>query len=163
MSSPLELPSAMEELDKCDISLLHHLLLRLETLGNACQILLERTEPKSNCVFCPVDENRDSHPSGRCLRYADPVSRTSRLTTLGFCLRCKPRHDDDCVVNCINCGLVHNPSVFRILPSPRHRQFNAMPTSVRSTPFLALQAVYTMPAATSTSRTTSRRRTTSQL
>ncbi|RCN42697.1 hypothetical protein ANCCAN_11337 [Ancylostoma caninum] len=103
MSSPSQMQAAMDELDRCDIStLLHHLLPRLDVLeenNRMLRTLLERTAPKSNCMFCPVESNRDSHHSSRCPRYPDPVAKASQATKLGLCLRClKAAHEDDCVV-----------------------------------------------------------------
>ncbi|RCN37454.1 hypothetical protein ANCCAN_16661 [Ancylostoma caninum] len=88
----------------------------LERLELDNELLLERTgkimaltAPKSNCVFCPVEENRDSHYSSRCCKYADPVSRTVQDGKLGLCLKClKSSHGDDCRVACVGCGLGHN-------------------------------------------------------
>ncbi|EYC19965.1 hypothetical protein Y032_0023g804 [Ancylostoma ceylanicum] len=123
MSSSNAMQAALEDLDRCDIAtLLHHLLPRLDAIDSRLnsidtrldgidtridnrhdasdamlETILERTAPKSNCVFCEVDENRDSHHSGRCSRYPDPVSRTAQATRLGLCLRClKGLHRDEC-------------------------------------------------------------------
>ncbi|RCN49950.1 hypothetical protein ANCCAN_03986 [Ancylostoma caninum] len=71
--------------------------------------IMAHTARKSNCVFCPVKENRDSHYSSRCFKYADPVSGTVQATKLGLCLKClKPSHGDDCKVACVGYGLDHN-------------------------------------------------------
>ncbi|KAK6742034.1 hypothetical protein RB195_009728 [Necator americanus] len=102
--------SALDDLDRCDIAtLLHHLLPRLDSLEKACQTLLERTAPKSSCLFCTVDENRDNHHSGRCPRFPDPISKTAQATKLNLCLLClKAAHEDTCGVKCGSCGLGHN-------------------------------------------------------
>ena len=117
MSSPRQLQEAMDELDRCDLAtLLANLLPRLDALEHSNRILLERTAiilertaPKSSCIFCPVDENRDNHFSGRCSKYPDPVTKAAQATKLGLCLRClNPAHGDSCVVKCGNCGSGHN-------------------------------------------------------
>ncbi|EYC18982.1 hypothetical protein Y032_0026g1495 [Ancylostoma ceylanicum] len=89
---------------------------RLERLELDNELLLERTgkimahtAPKSNCVLCPLEENRDSHYSNRCCKYVDPASTTVQPGKLGSCLKClKPSHRDDCKVACVACGLGHN-------------------------------------------------------
>ncbi|KIH62798.1 hypothetical protein ANCDUO_06916 [Ancylostoma duodenale] len=53
--------------------------------GNT-NLLVERSAPKSNCVFCSIEDNRDNHFSGRCSRYFDPVTRTAQAMVLGLCL-----------------------------------------------------------------------------
>ncbi|KAK6750575.1 hypothetical protein RB195_002507 [Necator americanus] len=112
--------SALDDLDRCDIAtLLHHLLPRLDSLENACQTLLERTAPKSICLFCTVDENRDNHHSGRCPRFPDPISKTAQATKLNLRLLClKAAHEDTCGVKCGSCGLGHN---FLLRTSKRQR------------------------------------------
>ncbi|KAK6735627.1 hypothetical protein RB195_018689 [Necator americanus] len=73
------------------------------------QTLLERTAPKSSCLFCTVDENRDNHHSERCPRFPDPISKTAQATKLNLCLLClKAAHEDTCGVKCGSCGLGHN-------------------------------------------------------
>lgn len=89
---------------------------RLESLfGKVGQIqediavLLERTTPRSNCVFCPLGENIDGHHAGRCHRFADPVSRAMRASELRLCGRClRPEHGKDCPVKCSTCRGEHN-------------------------------------------------------
>lgn len=51
-------------------------------------MLLERTTPRSKCVFCPVGENIDGHHAGCCHRFVDPVSRAMRASELRLCGRC---------------------------------------------------------------------------
>ncbi|KIH61884.1 hypothetical protein ANCDUO_07836 [Ancylostoma duodenale] len=107
----------MDELDRCDIStLLHHLLLLLDALeqisrenNQMLRTLLKRTAPKSNSIFCPAQDNRDSHSSSKCPGYPNPVVKASQTTKLGPCLRClEAVHEDDCVVKCGNFSLSHN-------------------------------------------------------
>ncbi|KIH62282.1 hypothetical protein ANCDUO_07437 [Ancylostoma duodenale] len=88
LSNSSDLLQAMEDLDMPDqsavISLLRQIssklddiFPRLERLELDNQLLLERTglivthtAPKSNCVFCSVEENKDSHYSSRCCTFA---------------------------------------------------------------------------------------------
>ncbi|EYC12706.1 hypothetical protein Y032_0046g1377 [Ancylostoma ceylanicum] len=119
--SSSDMRAAIDDLDRCDIAtLLHHLLPRLDAIDRrldsidnrldaALETILERTAPKSECAFCGVDENRDSHHTGRCSRFKDPVSRTAQAAKLQLCLCClKPTHEDQCDVKCGACGLDHN-------------------------------------------------------
>ncbi|VDP22757.1 unnamed protein product [Heligmosomoides polygyrus] len=90
-------------------SRLQYLQTAMDTVMERTEVVLTRTAPKSNCIFCTVEENRDSHYSGRCMKYADPVSRTVQASKLNLCLKClKPSHGDDCQVKCASCGLGHN-------------------------------------------------------
>ncbi|KAK5964758.1 hypothetical protein GCK32_013744, partial [Trichostrongylus colubriformis] len=68
-------------------------------------VLLERTAPKSSCIFCTVTENVDGHYTGRCHRYSDPVSRAMRVAELRLCSRClRPDHGAAlCTVSCSIC------------------------------------------------------------
>ncbi|KAK5976305.1 hypothetical protein GCK32_022882 [Trichostrongylus colubriformis] len=72
--------------------------------------LLERTTPKSTCVFCTLAENVDGHFTGRCHRYLDPVSRAMRVSELHLCARClRPEHGSAiCTVSCNLCRGSHN-------------------------------------------------------
>uniref|UniRef100_A0A7I4XXP8 Uncharacterized protein n=1 Tax=Haemonchus contortus TaxID=6289 RepID=A0A7I4XXP8_HAECO len=71
--------------------------------------LMERTKPKSSCLFCSIDDNKDNHPTGRCCRFPDPVSRAAQAANLQLCNRClQPRHPGDCGVQCTYCGRDHN-------------------------------------------------------
>ncbi|EYC39968.1 hypothetical protein Y032_0635g925 [Ancylostoma ceylanicum] len=72
-------------------------------------LLLERTKPRSNCVFCTVEDNKDQHPTGRCCKYPDAVSRAVQAAALGLCERClQPKHVEDCGVSCPICTRNHN-------------------------------------------------------
>lgn len=88
----------------------NHLATRLHHLEGAMAELLERTKPRSPCIFCPLPENRDGHTTTRCNRYPDPVAKSVQATRLGLCERClKPLHgDEDCGVQCSSCGRPHN-------------------------------------------------------
>ncbi|VDL84881.1 unnamed protein product, partial [Nippostrongylus brasiliensis] len=62
--------SAMQQLS----ATMQLVLPRLQYLQTTSDILMERTSvllsrsaPRSNCIFCTVEENRDSHYSGRCM------------------------------------------------------------------------------------------------
>ncbi|KAK6030960.1 hypothetical protein OSTOST_02897 [Ostertagia ostertagi] len=82
---------------------------RAESLNQKVELLLERTQPRSNCIFCPINDNKDCHPTGRCCRYPDAVSRAVRANNLGLCNRClQPRHNEDCGILCTYCGRDHN-------------------------------------------------------
>ncbi|XGW22653.1 hypothetical protein V3C99_005120 [Haemonchus contortus] len=72
-------------------------------------LIMERTKPHSSCVFCSVEENRDNHPTGRCCRFPDAVSRAIQVTNLQLCNRClQPKHSEDCGILCTFCGKEHN-------------------------------------------------------
>ncbi|WKY05572.1 hypothetical protein Q1695_006069 [Nippostrongylus brasiliensis] len=110
MSFTTDIQTALDELDRCDVAtILHAITPMLEALDNKLNIILERTAPKSSCVLCTVEENRDNQWTRRCTRYADPVARTAQASRLHLCLAClKPEHEDVCGVNCGVCGLGHN-------------------------------------------------------
>ncbi|KIH45386.1 hypothetical protein ANCDUO_24573 [Ancylostoma duodenale] len=98
----------MESLDNVGPEL-QQLRLDNELLLQHTGTIMAHTAPKSNCVFCSVEENRDSHYSSRCCKFADSVTRTVQASKLGLCLKClKPSHGDDCKVACAGCGLGHN-------------------------------------------------------
>ncbi|VDO86374.1 unnamed protein product [Heligmosomoides polygyrus] len=68
---------------------------RLDRIEAALQVLRDRTLPKSPCIFCTIAENPDSHHSGRCPRFPDPVSRAVQASKMGLCECClKPAHDN---------------------------------------------------------------------
>ncbi|VDP07335.1 unnamed protein product [Heligmosomoides polygyrus] len=80
-----------------------------EALNKKMDLLLERTQPRSNCIFCTINDNKDCHPTGRCCRYPDAVSRAVQANNLGLCNRClQPRHSEDCGILCTYCGREHN-------------------------------------------------------
>ncbi|EYC08940.1 hypothetical protein Y032_0063g3445 [Ancylostoma ceylanicum] len=83
---------------------------QLQSIHNACLELLERSKPKSPCIFCSLTENLDSHSTMRCNRFPDPVSKALQAARLQLCERClKAQHDgEDCGVKCTMCGLPHN-------------------------------------------------------
>ncbi|EYB80848.1 hypothetical protein Y032_0398g720 [Ancylostoma ceylanicum] len=82
---------------------------RLDRIEGALNLLIERSTPKSACVFCSLAENADSHHSGRCPRFPDPVSRAVQASKLGLCERClKPSHPNDCGIACQYCRMPHN-------------------------------------------------------
>ncbi|KAK6019688.1 hypothetical protein OSTOST_14670 [Ostertagia ostertagi] len=72
--------------------------------------LLDRTAPKSSCVFCLVNDNVDNHLTSRCHRYPDPISRAMRISELRLCERClRQEHGAAvCTVTCNNCRGPHN-------------------------------------------------------
>ncbi|KIH50811.1 hypothetical protein ANCDUO_19107 [Ancylostoma duodenale] len=82
---------------------------RIPVVEGACVELLERSKPRSPCIFCPLPENKDGHNTARCSRFADPVAKSVQATKLGLCERClKPTHEEDCGVQCARCGRPHN-------------------------------------------------------
>ncbi|RCN24206.1 hypothetical protein ANCCAN_30103 [Ancylostoma caninum] len=92
--------------------------------------LLKRTEPKSNCAFCTYNDNKDSHPTGRCCRFPDAVSRAVQAASLNLCQKClQQRH---CGISCTFCGRDHNvllcPNKSTIAPHPyKRRKGKSMP------------------------------------
>uniref|UniRef100_A0A7I4YG21 t-SNARE coiled-coil homology domain-containing protein n=1 Tax=Haemonchus contortus TaxID=6289 RepID=A0A7I4YG21_HAECO len=80
-----------------------------DTINRKVELLMERTQPKSNCLFCLIEDNKDCHPTGRCCRYPDAVSRAVRASNLNLCNRClQPRHREDCGILCTYFGREHN-------------------------------------------------------
>ncbi|XGW29674.1 hypothetical protein V3C99_009041 [Haemonchus contortus] len=80
-----------------------------EMVNNKLDALLERTRPRSSCVFCTFEENKDNHPTGRCYRFVDPVSRAVQASNLRLCNRClQARHPEDCGISCSFCNGNHN-------------------------------------------------------
>ncbi|VDL78849.1 unnamed protein product [Nippostrongylus brasiliensis] len=78
-------------------------------LKPALTAFVERTTPKSACIFCTLAENLDSHPSGRCPRYPGTYARTFQVSKMGLCGQClKPEHGEDCKVVCGICRQPHN-------------------------------------------------------
>lgn len=83
--------------------------LKLQAYDRAFETILERTKPKSSCVFCSFDDNKDGHPTGRCCRFPDAVARAVQANVLGLCNRClQPNHSDDCGFKCAICDQGHN-------------------------------------------------------
>ncbi|KAL6738101.1 hypothetical protein Aduo_011687 [Ancylostoma duodenale] len=88
----------VEELTSSTTARMSHLDSRLKATINALpnfrQLdeilfqLLERTAPKSACVFSTIAENADSHPSGRCPRFSGTYARTLQASKLGLCGKC---------------------------------------------------------------------------
>ncbi|VDP39760.1 unnamed protein product [Heligmosomoides polygyrus] len=72
-----------------------------KVVNNKIDLILERTIPKSSCVFCAVDGNKDNHPTGRCCRFPDAVSRAVQAANLRLCNKClQPRHADSSRIQC---------------------------------------------------------------
>ncbi|CAJ0596963.1 unnamed protein product [Cylicocyclus nassatus] len=70
------------------------------------EVMVERTNLRSNCVFCTVADNRDQHPTGRCCKYPDAVARAVQAAALELCERClQSKHRDECGVTCPACAL----------------------------------------------------------
>ncbi|KAK6031955.1 hypothetical protein OSTOST_01876 [Ostertagia ostertagi] len=111
-SSPsnADLMSAIQGLQQQMESTFHHVAARLQNLEGAVKELLERSTPRSSCLFCPLPDNRDGHTTSRCNKYPDAVAKSMQVARLGLCGRClKPAHDDDdCGVQCAACGRPHN-------------------------------------------------------
>uniref|UniRef100_A0A7I4Z1A7 AMP-binding domain-containing protein n=1 Tax=Haemonchus contortus TaxID=6289 RepID=A0A7I4Z1A7_HAECO len=74
-----------------------------DTLNRKVELPLERTQPKSNSLR-PIEDNKNYHPTGRCCRYSDAVSRAVQSSHLNLCNR--PRND--CGILCTYCGREHN-------------------------------------------------------
>ncbi|VDL77233.1 unnamed protein product [Nippostrongylus brasiliensis] len=77
--------SAMQQLS----AMMRVVLSRLQYLQTTPNIVMERTSvllsrliPKSSCIFCTVEENRDSHYYGRCMKCADPFQGRFKLRSL---------------------------------------------------------------------------------
>ncbi|VDP17989.1 unnamed protein product [Heligmosomoides polygyrus] len=98
MTFTKEMKAALSSLDQCDLAtLVAYIISRFEDMEElmranaaALKTVLERSAPTSACAFCSVEENRDVHFTGRCL---------------------KPSHQDDCVVKCGGCGLDPHPLI----------------------------------------------------
>ncbi|EYC44581.1 hypothetical protein Y032_0457g1818 [Ancylostoma ceylanicum] len=104
-----DIVSAVQSLQSQMEAATSHLSARLSAVEEACAELLERSKPRSPCIFCPLPENKDGHNTTRCSRFADPVAKSVQATKLGLCERClKPTHGDDCGVQCARCGRPHN-------------------------------------------------------
>ncbi|KAL6731777.1 hypothetical protein Aduo_002606 [Ancylostoma duodenale] len=71
-------------------STIQRLEMRMRAYDQTLDTLLDRSKPPSNCVFCPYEENRDAHPTGRCARYADAIARPLQANVMGLCTRCLP-------------------------------------------------------------------------
>ncbi|EYB93485.1 hypothetical protein Y032_0181g839 [Ancylostoma ceylanicum] len=56
-------------------STIQRLEMRMRAYYQALDTLLDHSEPRSNCVFCPYEDNRDAHSTGRCPLYADAIAR----------------------------------------------------------------------------------------
>ncbi|VDO28477.1 unnamed protein product [Heligmosomoides polygyrus] len=61
---------------------------RLDSMEPALSQLAEKFNPKSTCVFCNVEAQKDGHSSGRCPNYSDTVARAVQASKLGLCGRC---------------------------------------------------------------------------
>uniref|UniRef100_A0A7I4Y422 Zinc knuckle CX2CX4HX4C n=1 Tax=Haemonchus contortus TaxID=6289 RepID=A0A7I4Y422_HAECO len=53
---------------------------RFDGIEAALQLLMDRTAPRSQCVFCATAENTDAHTSARCPKFPDPVSKAIRAS-----------------------------------------------------------------------------------
>ncbi|VDO23671.1 unnamed protein product [Heligmosomoides polygyrus] len=70
---------------------------KLQSYERVFETLLQRTQPKSNCVFCSYEDNKDGHPTGRCCRFPDAVARAVQANVLQLCNKClQQKHDEDC-------------------------------------------------------------------
>ncbi|KAK5972448.1 hypothetical protein GCK32_013836 [Trichostrongylus colubriformis] len=91
------------------LSSIHQSLEELSSFKPALEKLAERTTPRSACIFCTLEENEDSHPSGRCPRFPNTYARTFQVSKMGLCGQClKPAHDAVCKVMCGVCRQPHN-------------------------------------------------------
>uniref|UniRef100_A0A1I7WP73 DUF1758 domain-containing protein n=1 Tax=Heterorhabditis bacteriophora TaxID=37862 RepID=A0A1I7WP73_HETBA len=66
--------------------------------------------PTCNTVFCSAENNKNHHTSLHCTTYKDVVARTSRLISLGLCIKCISHHDNNetCHAKCRLCGASHH-------------------------------------------------------
>ncbi|KAK6764570.1 hypothetical protein RB195_024769 [Necator americanus] len=103
-----------------------NVLRQLDVIESACLELLKRSEPRSPCAFCTLEQNSDMHHSARCSRFPDAVARPLQAARLALFERClKEKHGkDDCGVNCVHCGLPHNTFLCssRDRPSVPHKR-----------------------------------------
>ncbi|EYB82324.1 hypothetical protein Y032_0362g3507 [Ancylostoma ceylanicum] len=134
LTSP-DLREAMDELDNVCLDAADQQTMQLTTLNfrmerlerddraltSNTDLLVERSAPKSNCVFCSVEDNRDNHFSGCCSPFSDPVARTAQAMVLRLCLKClKPEHRaEDCRMGCGDCGRDHNQLLCSSKPRPQ--------------------------------------------
>ncbi|VDO65269.1 unnamed protein product [Heligmosomoides polygyrus] len=82
---------------------------KLQSYERVFETLLQRTQPKSNCVFCSYEDNKDGHPTGRCCRFPDAVARVVQANVLQLCNKClQQKHDEDCGFRCAICDQGHN-------------------------------------------------------
>ncbi|VDO90449.1 unnamed protein product [Heligmosomoides polygyrus] len=69
----------------------------LDSMEPALSQLAEKFNPKSNCVFCNVEAQKDGHNFGRCPNYSDAVAGAVQASKMGLCGRClKAVHQGDC-------------------------------------------------------------------
>ncbi|KAK6031499.1 hypothetical protein OSTOST_02343 [Ostertagia ostertagi] len=108
-------------------ALFHRIEYLCNNIQSAVNILLERSTPRSNCTFCPIEDNKDNHPTGRCHKYPNPVARAIRASALRLCHKClQPIHQEDCGTSCASCGNDHNTLLCPNKPQhgpPRKRKF----------------------------------------
>ena len=91
------------------LSIIEHKLDEFLNIRPALELLIERSTPRSACIFCSIDENVDSHTSGRCPRFPNPYSRTFQVSKMGLCGQClRPAHERECRVMCGICHQAHN-------------------------------------------------------
>ncbi|KIH64016.1 hypothetical protein ANCDUO_05676 [Ancylostoma duodenale] len=64
---------------------IHNTLAVFQNLDTIHTHLMERTTPKSQCVFCPLEDNIDLHHSARCPRFLKSYSRTFEASRIGLC------------------------------------------------------------------------------
>ncbi|VDL67380.1 unnamed protein product [Nippostrongylus brasiliensis] len=80
-----------------------------DSLNQKLTALIQQTTPHSSCLFCSVEDNRDNHPTGRCYRFPDAVSRAVQAANLQLCNRClQKKHQEDCGICCTYCGKDRN-------------------------------------------------------
>ncbi|VDP05042.1 unnamed protein product [Heligmosomoides polygyrus] len=73
-------------------------LQELSTPKPAISALIKRTRQKSACIFCTLEDNLDSHPSGLCPRFSETYARTFQVSKMGLCGLClKPAHEEECL------------------------------------------------------------------
>ncbi|KHJ94289.1 hypothetical protein OESDEN_05781 [Oesophagostomum dentatum] len=84
--------------------------------------------PPSFCSFCSIEDSKDCHPTGRCCRFPDAVSRAIQAASLNLCQKyLRARHPEDCGITYTYCSRDHNvllcPSKStHIIPAYKHHK-----------------------------------------
>ncbi|EYC03856.1 hypothetical protein Y032_0091g2460 [Ancylostoma ceylanicum] len=83
-------------------STIQRLEMRMRAYNQVLDTLLDRSKPRSNCMFWTDEDNRDA--TGSYHRYADAIARAMQANVMGQCTRCLNARDAaDSGVRCIMC------------------------------------------------------------